>query len=487
MESKLVGEGITFDDVLLLPARSDVKPSEADVSTQLTRRIRIHIPICSAAMDTVTESRLAIAIAQEGGVGFIHRNLSIEAQAMEVEKVKRSEYGVIFDPVTLSPSETTGRAKEIMSTYNISGLPVVESGGRLVGILTKRDLRFHKSLDTKVSKVMTKDRLVTAPSETSLEEAKEILHREKVEKLLLTDGNGQLKGLITIKDISKTQRFPNASKDSRGRLRVGAAVGVEDPERADALVASGVDILVVDTAHGHSTKVIQTIQALKKKCDAEVIAGNVAAKEGAKDLIAAGADAIKVGIGPGSICTTRVVSGVGVPQVTAIFQCSQAAQGTGVPVIADGGVRHSGDITKAVAAGAHAVMLGGLLAGVDESPGEIVLYKGRSFKVYRGMGSLGSMLEGEGGRDRYGQRKSTPGGKLVPEGVEGRVATRGPLHEVVYQLVGGLKAGMGYCGTGNIEELRANGKFIRISHASLVENHPHNITVTVEAPNYSLE
>ena len=487
MDSKIVGEGITFDDVLLLPARSDVEPGAADVSTQLTRQIRTNIPVCSAAMDSVTESRLAIAIAQEGGIGIIHRNLPVDAQAMEVGEVKRSEAGIIFDPITLPPTETTGKAMEIMRTYNISGLPIVEEGGRLVGILTKRDLRFHKSPETKVANVMTKDRLVTASTETSLEQAKEILHREKVEKLLLTDGNGGLKGLITIKDIRKIETFPNASKDDRGRLRVGAAVGVADRERAEALVASGVDVLVVDTAHAHSSNVLKAIKELKNLSDTEVIAGNIATGEGAAELIAAGADGIKVGIGPGSICTTRVVSGVGVPQVTAISEASRAARGSGVPVIADGGIRHSGDITKAVAAGAHSVMLGGLLAGVDETPGEVALYKGRSFKVYRGMGSLGAMVAGEGARDRYGQRGSSSRSKLVPEGVEGRVATRGPLAKVIYQLVGGLKAGMGYCGAHNIDELREKGRFIRISHASLVENHPHNITVTVEAPNYSLE
>ena len=483
MKSKLVGEGITFDDVLLVPARSSVVPRDVDTSTRLTRNIHLKIPLVSAPMDTVTEAALAIALAQEGGIGIIHKNLSIEAQAREVEKVKRSENGIITDPITLPPNESTATARRVMSEHNVSGVPIVENGNRLVGILTRRDMKFL-SADTKIQAVMTKTNLVTAPPETSLDEAEEILNRHKVEKLLLISGEGRLAGLITMRDIDKMRQFPRSCKDARGRLRVGAAVGVHDYERVEALIAKDVDVVVVDSAHGHSDNVIQTVEQIKSRRDIQIIAGNVATGEGAADLIAAGADAVKVGIGPGAICTTRVISGVGVPQITAIREASKVGDAEGVPVIADGGVRQSGDITKAIAAGASAVMLGSLFAGLDESPGQIVIYKGRRFKTYRGMGSLGAMVSGSA--DRYGQKSQAGREKLVPEGVEGRVPYRGSLGDFVYQLVGGLRAGMGYCGAATIEALRARAKFIRISAASLAENHPHDITITQEAPNYTI-
>jgi len=483
MKSKLVGEGITFDDVLLVPARSSVVPRDVDTSTRLTRNIHLKIPLVSAPMDTVTEAALAIALAQEGGIGIIHKNLSIEAQAREVEKVKRSENGIITDPITLPPGESTATARRVMSEHNVSGVPIVENGNRLVGILTRRDMKFL-SADTKIQAVMTKTNLVTAPPETSLDEAEEILNRHKVEKLLLISGEGRLAGLITMRDIDKMRQFPRSCKDARGRLRVGAAVGVHDYERVEALIAKDVDVVVVDSAHGHSDNVIQTVEQIKSRRDIQIIAGNVATGEGAADLIAAGADAVKVGIGPGAICTTRVISGVGVPQITAIREASKVGDAEGVPVIADGGVRQSGDITKAIAAGASAVMLGSLFAGLDESPGQIVIYKGRRFKTYRGMGSLGAMVSGSA--DRYGQKSQAGREKLVPEGVEGRVPYRGSLGDFVYQLVGGLRAGMGYCGAATIEALRARAKFIRISAASLAENHPHDITITQEAPNYTI-
>jgi IMP dehydrogenase len=480
--SKIIAEGITFDDVLLIPAKSDFVPSQADTSTQLTRNIGINVPIVSAAMDTVTEAQLAIALAQEGGVGIIHKNLTIEAQKREVAKVKRSEHGVILDPVTLSPAEPVRKAQELMEEQNVSGIPIVE-GKKLVGILTRRDLKFLKDYDVKISSVMVKNNLVTGPAGTTLEQAKEILQKHKVEKLLLVDKDGMLAGLITMRDIDRVQQYPRAARDKRGRLRAGAAVSVHEYERIEALIKADVDIIVVDTAHGHSQNVIDTVRKIKDKYDIDVVAGNIATTEAAEDLIAAGADAVKVGIGPGAICTTRVISGVGVPQVSAIMNCVRAAQKHNVPVIADGGIRQSGDIAKAIAAGASSVMIGSLFAGLKESPGQLVIYKGRQFKEYRGMGSLGAMVKGSA--ERYGQRSSTEQNKLVPEGVEGRVPYRGTLSDFVYQLVGGLRAGMGYCGARTIEELRKNGRFVCVSHASVTESHPHDIQITKEAPNYS--
>ncbi|NLX15000.1 MAG: IMP dehydrogenase [Phycisphaerales bacterium] len=484
--SKIIGLGITFDDVLLVPARSAVVPRVADVSTQLTRRISINLPLVSAPMDTVTESALAIAMAQEGGIGIIHKNMSAEQQAREVYKVKRSESGVILDPITLRPDDTASKAREIMSLHNISGVPITAEDSRLVGILTRRDLKFLSSSDNrKIDQVMTKTNLVTAPPDTTLEEAENILHKHKVEKLLLIHPDGRLAGLITIRDIERSRLFATSCKDGRGRLRVGAAVGVNDYERIETLIVHDVDVIVVDTAHGHSENVIETVRNVRKRYDIDIIAGNIATAEAATDLIDAGADAVKVGIGPGSICTTRVVSGVGVPQITAIMSVVPVADAAGVPVIADGGVRYSGDITKAIAAGASSVMIGSLFAGLDESPGQIVIWKGRRFKEYRGMGSLGAMVGGSA--DRYGQDSKTQRDKLVPEGVEGRVPYRGTLSDFVYQLIGGLRAGMGYCGTPTIPDLRKRGRFFRISPASVIENHPHDITITSEAPNYAVD
>jgi IMP dehydrogenase len=480
--SKIVSDGITFDDVLLVPAKSDFVPSQADTSTRLTNNITINIPIVSAAMDTVTESALAIALAQEGGIGIIHKNLTVEAQKREVAKVKRSEHGIIPDPVTCSPAEPVKKAWDLMNEQNVSGIPIVE-GKKLVGILTRRDLKFLKDYEVKISEVMTKDKLITGPADTTLEQAKEILQRHKVEKLLLVNGKGELAGLITMRDIDRVQQYPLAARDSRGRLRVGAAVGVLDFERIAALIAAEVDVIVVDTAHGHSENVIKTVSEIKGKYDIDVIAGNIATAEATEELIAAGANAVKVGIGPGAICTTRVISGVGVPQVSAILNCAEAAGENGIPVIADGGIRQSGDITKAIAAGASSVMIGSLFAGLKESPGQLVIYRGRQFKEYRGMGSLGAMVKGSA--DRYNQESSTGTDKLVPEGVEGRVPYRGYLSDFVYQLVGGLRAGMGYCGARNIDELRKNSKFVRTSAASVTESHPHDIQITKEAPNYS--
>jgi IMP dehydrogenase len=489
MQDRIAYQGITFDDVLLEPAYSEVLPRDVDVRTQLTRNIRINIPIISSPMDTVTESDLAIALAQEGGLGIIHKNMSIELQTREVDKVKRSENGIITDPVTLPPDQTVGTARRMMEQYKISGVPIVVDGGFLRGILTRRDLRFLTDNNQRISEVMTKDNLVTAPEHTTLEAAERILTENKVEKLLLVDEKNRLKGLITIKDIDKLLNFPNACKDRRGRLRVGAAVGVRDYERSDSLIKAGVDVLVVDSAHGHSANVVETVRAIKKKHEIDVIAGNVATGEGARALVEAGADAVKVGIGPGSICTTRVISGVGVPQVTAIYHAARALEGAGAPVLADGGIRYSGDITKALAAGANCVMIGGLFAGLAESPGQMIIYKGRSFKAYRGMGSLGAMVTGSS--ERYRQdgsdipSKDGGGGKLVPEGVEGRVPYKGPLGPFVYQLVGGLRAGMGYCGARSIEELRTQSRFILVSAAGVQESHPHDISITQEAPNYS--
>lgn len=488
MEDRIICDGITFDDVLLEPGYSEVVPSEVDISTRLTRNIPLNLPVISSPMDTVTESEMAIALAQEGGIGIIHKNMSIEQQAIEVGKVKRSEHGVIVDPVTLPAEATVGEASRIMDERNIGGVPITEHG-KLKGIMTRRDLRFLDSKDTRISEVMTKENLVTAPPETTLEEAQRILRENKVEKLLLVDDEYQLQGLITIKDIDKNKRFPLASKDSRGRLRVGAAVGVNDFDRVGCVIESGVDVLVVDSAHGHSRNVIETVREIKQRWGIDVIAGNVATTEGARDLIRAGADAVKVGIGPGSICTTRIISGVGVPQLTAISNAAKAAGDTDVPIIADGGIRYSGDICKALAAGAHTVMLGGLLAGLDESPGEMILFQGRTFKRYRGMGSLGAMIKGSS--ERY--RQIAPDGdgkqpsKLVPEGVEGRVPYKGPLNALLYQLTGGLRAGMGYLGTQTIDDMRTEARFIRISSATVRENHPHDIAITQESPNYTAE
>jgi IMP dehydrogenase len=484
MDGKIIATGITFDDVLLVPRYSEVVPAEADVTTRFTRGIALNIPIISSPMDTVTESAMAIALAQEGGLGVIHKNLAVDRQANEVDKVKRSANGIIVDPVTLPPTATVARAREVMEQFNISGVPITVEGGRLAGIITKRDLRFLESGETPVAEIMTASSLVTATGNVSLEQAEKILMANKVEKLLLVDEKNLLTGLITIKDIDMMKRFPRACKDGIGRLRVGAAVGVFDYERAESLIAKDVDVLLVDSAHGHSANVIETVREIKRQWGIEVVAGNVATREGCRDLLAAGADGVKVGIGPGSICTTRVISGVGVPQISAVQDAAEEAAASGVPVIADGGIRYSGDITKAIAAGAHACMIGGLLAGVAESPGETVLYQGRTFKAYRGMGSLGAMVKGSG--DRYGQRGRRQD-KLVPEGVEGRVPFKGPLSTFVYQLVGGLRAGMGYCGTKTIEELRRDGRFIQVSAASVREGHPHDIVVTQEAPNYTAE
>lgn len=486
MEDKLRYTAITFDDVLIEPRYSEVVPSEVDVSTKLTDRIGLNIPLLSSPMDTVTESNLAIALAKSGGLGVIHKNMSVESQTEEVYKVKRSANGIIVDPVTLPPDAPVSKALELMDQHNVSGLPITHANGRLAGILTRRDLRFLEKSDLPIEEVMTKEGLVTVTGEVTLEEAERILTAKKVEKLLLVDESYVLTGLITIKDIDMIRRFPRACKDRQGRLRVGAAVGVHDYERVSSLIESGVDILVVDSAHGHSSNVIETVREIKKRWDIDVVAGNVATRDGCLDLIRAGADAIKVGIGPGSICTTRVISGVGVPQVSAIYEAAQAAKSTDTTVIADGGIRFSGDVTKALAAGAHVVMIGGLFAGLAESPGRTILFQGRTFKVYRGMGSLGAMVKGS--RERYRQADQTDGsGKLVPEGVEGRVPFKGPLGDFVYQLVGGLRAGMGYCGTRTIEELRKEARFIQVSAASARESHPHDIAITQEAPNYSPE
>ncbi|MFP6768491.1 MAG: IMP dehydrogenase [Planctomycetaceae bacterium] len=490
MESRIVYRGFTFDDVLLEPLYSAVMPSQVNIGSRLTRNIPLHLPIVSSPMDTVTESEMAIALAQEGGIGIIHKNMTLEQQSLAVDRVKRSEHGVIVDPVTLPPDVSVMEASQIMDERNIGGVPITVKG-ILKGILTRRDLRFLDSPETKIEEVMTRENLVTAPEDTTLETAQRILLENKVEKLLLVDEDYRLKGLITIKDIDKNLRFPLASKDPRGRLRVGAAVGVSDFERVEALLEKGVDVLVVDSAHGHSQNVIETVKEIKRNHDIDVIAGNVASTKGAADLVRAGADAVKVGIGPGSICTTRIISGVGVPQLTAIANAAKAIADTNVPIIADGGIRYSGDITKALAAGAHTVMLGGLLAGLDESPGELILYQGRSFKRYRGMGSLGAMVKGSSERYRQGSgdedSSRSESEKLVPEGVEGRVPHKGPLNSFLYQLIGGLRAGMGYLGTETISELRTEARFIQISPASVRENHPHDIAITQEAPNYTAE
>jgi IMP dehydrogenase len=481
-----IPEGLTFDDVLLLPGKSSILPAQADTRTCVSRKIALNIPIVAAAMDTVTDSRLAIAIARQGGLGFIHRNMTIERQAEEVDKVKRSESGMIVDPVTIAPEITVRQALEIMTKYKVSGLPVTR-GPQLVGILTNRDLRFERNLEQPVSAIMTKDNLVTVPVGTTLEEAEKILQKHRIEKLLVVDKDFNLKGLITVKDIQKKIEFPLATKDEHGRLRVGGAVGATGDylERAEELAKQGADILAIDTAHGHTSRVMDAVRELKRHLpEIQVVAGNVATAEGTRDLIALGLDGLKVGIGPGSICTTRVVTGAGVPQITAILECARAAKGAGVPLIADGGIKFSGDITKAIAAGASTVMIGGLFAGTEESPGETILYQGRTFKSYRGMGSIGAMESGSA--DRYSQ-ECAPRGKTVPEGIEGQVPYKGPLSALVEQLVGGLRSGMGYTGASNLRELQENSKFIRISQAGLRESHVHDVIITREAPNYRLE
>ncbi len=478
--------GLTFDDVMIIPAVAKILPRDVDTTTSLTKSIRLNIPIVSAGMDTVTESRMAIAVAREGGIGVIHKNMPIERQALEVDRVKRSEHGVISDPIYLSPDNLVSEALVLMERYRISGVPVIVEG-TLVGILTNRDLRFEEDFTKKIGDVMTKDNLVTAPVGTTLEQAKDILRQYKIEKLPLVDDAFKLRGLITIKDIEKTRQYPHSAKDKRGRLMVAAAVGIttDTMERVEALVKASVDVIVVDTAHGHSRGVLEAVAKIKEKHpDIALVAGNVATAEGTRDLIVAGADAVKVGIGPGSICTTRVVAGIGVPQITAIYDCAQEAMKHGIPIIADGGIKYSGDITKAIAAGADVVMLGSLLAGTEESPGETEIYQGRNYKVYRGMGSLSAMKEGS--KDRYFQDKAESDNKLVPEGVEGRVPYKGSLSETVYQLIGGLRAGMGYAGTRNIYELKTQTKFMRCTSAGLRESHPHDVMITKEAPNYSL-
>ena len=480
IKSKFVGEGLTYEDVLLVPSYSKIIPSEVSLKSKFSKNINLNVPIVSAAMDTVTESKMAIAMASEGGIGVIHKNMSVEDQTDEVNKVKRSANGIIIDPVTLQPTANVGIARQLMEQHNVSGVPITKANRELVGILTRRDLRFLEDTSRAVSEVMTKENLVTAKGAVTLEEAEQILTAKKVEKLLLVDDSFKLTGLITIKDIDMMKQYPDACKDHLGRLRVGAAIGVFGFERAESLINKGVDVLIVDSAHGHSKNVVQTVRELKKQWNIDVVAGNVATETGAKDLIAAGADAVKVGIGPGSICTTRVVSGVGVPQVTAIYEAAKAAQDANIPIIADGGIRFSGDIAKAIAAGANSVMIGGLFAGLSESPGRLILYQGRTFKTYRGMGSMGAMVKGSS--ERYRQSEN---GKLVPEGVEGRVPFKGDLADFVYQLVGGLRAGMGYCGTSTIDSLRTDARFIRVTAASIRESHPHDIAITHEAPNYS--
>ena len=483
-----VALGLTFDDVLLRPAKSELHPNFVDVSTRLTRDIRLNIPILSAAMDTVTEARLAIAMAQQGGIGVIHKNMSIEQQAEEVDKVKRSEAGMIVDPVTMRPWQSISEALQVMEKYKISGVPVTDANGKLVGILTNRDLRFETRFDLPISERMTKDDLITVPVGTTLEQAREVLHQHRIEKLLVVDSNGDLKGLITVKDIQKARRYPQAAKDPLGRLRVGAAIGVgkEGLDRARALIDAKVDVVVIDSAHAHSTGVMDVIRQVKKLYpDTPLIAGNVATAEGTRDLIALGVDAVKVGIGPGSICTTRVIAGAGVPQFTAILECAEAAAKFDIPIISDGGIKFSGDITKAIAAGANTVMIGSLFAGTDEAPGETILYQGRTFKAYRGMGSIAAMQQGS--KDRYFQEDADEVGKLVPEGIEGKVPYKGSLGAMVPQLVGGLRSGMGLTGSRNIDELRTKSQFVRITAAGLRESHAHDVIITKEAPNYRIE
>ena len=481
-------EALTFDDVSLVPARSGVLPTEAETNTRFTRNIPINIPITSSAMDTVTESHLAIAIAQQGGIGVIHKNLSIDAQRDEVDKVKRSESGMIVDPVTMTPDRKIAEAVDMMERYRISGVPIIEENGHLVGILTNRDLRFETRLDLPISEVMTKENLITVPVGTTLHEARAILQKHRVEKLLVVDEHYKLKGLITVKDIQKAIKYPLAAKDDFGRLRVAAAIGAgpQDLERAEELIRARVDALVIDTAHGHTENVLAAVRKVKSRFpEIDLVAGNIATAEATRDLINAGVDAVKVGMGPGSICTTRVVSGAGVPQITAILDCAKAARGSGAPVIADGGIKYSGDVSKAIAAGADSVMIGSLFAGTDESPGEVILFQGRSFKSYRGMGSISAMKSGS--KDRYGQAGEMQMSKLVPEGIEGRVPHKGPLSSLIHQLVGGLRAGMGYCGCHTIQELQEKARFIRVTNAGLRESHVHDVIITKEAPNYQIE
>lgn len=488
MKDKIKYEALTFDDVLLIPARSNVLPRDVDVSTRLTNKIRLNIPLISAAMDTVTEWQMAVAIAREGGIGIIHKNMSIEDQCEMVDKVKRSESGMIKDPITLYPYQTVAEALDLMQKYRISGIPVIDENRKLVGILTNRDLRFEPDLNQPVEKLMTKENLITAKGKVSLEQAEKILQKHKIEKLPVVDKQNRLIGLITFKDIQKKKSFPNACKDEHGRLRVGAAVGIQRDtlERVEALINSNVDVVVIDTAHAHSEGVLQIIKKIKKKFpDLQLIAGNVGTAEATIDVIKAGADCVKVGIGPGSICTTRVVAGVGVPQISAIMECAKAARRYNIPIIADGGIKQTGDIAKAIAAGADSVMIGSLFAGTDESPGEQVLYEGRSYKVYRGMGSLEAMKKGS--KDRYFQDVEDDVKKLVPEGIEGRVPYKGPLSETIYQMIGGLRAAMGYCGVRNIKELQTKTKFVKITEAGLRESHPHDVIITKEAPNYRVK
>lgn len=483
MDNKFAKEGLTFDDVLLIPAKSDVLPREVEVSTYLTKNIKLNIPIISSGMDTVTEARMAIAVAREGGIGVIHKNMSIDRQANEIDKVKRSEHGIIVDPIFLSPENILQDAQDLMEKYRISGVPITVHD-KLVGILTNRDLRFEQDMNRKIADCMTQEHLITAPVGTSPEEAKIILGKHRIEKLPLVDEQGNLKGLITIKDIEKAQKYPNSAKDGKGRLLVAAAIGVGSDmlERVAAVVKAKVDVLVVDTAHGHSRGVLEAVKTIKSLYpDVDLIAGNVATADATRALIESGADAVKVGIGPGSICTTRVIAGIGVPQITAVYDCAKAAREYGIPVIADGGIKYSGDMVKAIAAGASVVMIGNILAGTEESPGETIIYQGRSYKVYRGMGSLGAMADGS--KDRYFQENMD---KLVPEGIEGRVPYKGPISDTVFQLIGGLRSGMGYCGVKNIEELKTNTQFIRITGAGLKESHPHDVSITKESPNYSL-
>jgi len=487
MTTENIPSSLTFDDVLLIPQKSDVLPAEIDITTMLTREIPLNIPLVSAAMDTVTEARTAIAMAREGGIGIIHKNLSIQQQALEVAKVKKSESGMVINPITMHPDQKIYEAHELMRQYEISGFPVVKDG-KLVGIVTNRDLRFETDYGKKISSVMTKDKLITAKAGISLEEAKKILHKNRIEKLLVVDDQNNLTGLITVKDIEKAEKFPHACKDGRGSLRVGAAIGVgrDREERTHALIAAGTDVIVIDTAHAHTKTVLEAIRDTKKNFPTcQLIGGNVATAEATVDLIKAGCDGVKVGIGPGSICTTRIVAGVGVPQITAIIECRKVADKYGIPLIADGGIKYSGDITKAIAAGAHAVMIGNLLAGTDESPGEIVLFQGRTYKVYRGMGSLEAMKKGA--KDRYFQAEIEEESKLVPEGIEGRVPYRGSVSANVFQLIGGLRAGMGYVGCASIKELREKARFIKITSSGLKESHVHNIIITKEAPNYQVE
>jgi IMP dehydrogenase len=480
---KILSEAITYDDILLVPAKSNVLPRETDIRTRLTRNILLHIPLVSAAMDTVTESEMAVAMAREGGIGILHKNLTIEQQAEEVDRVKRSESGMIQKPITLSPERTVGDALAVMKKYSISGIPIVDQE-KLVGILTNRDLRFEPNLDLLVSKIMTTGNLVTAPVGTTLEEAEQILQKHRIEKLPVVDKNGKLRGLITFKDIQKKKHFPNACKDRHGRLRVGAAVGIaaDTLERVDALINAGVDVVIIDTAHGHQQGVLDMVKRVRAKYSIELVAGNIATAEAARDLIRLDVDAVKVGIGPGSICTTRIVAGVGVPQVTAILECAKAASKAHIPLIADGGIKQTGDVAKAIAAGADSVMVGGLFAGVEESPGEKILYEGRSYKIYRGMGSLAAMKQGS--KDRYFQDAEDDIQKLVPEGIEGRVPFKGPLSDTVYQMTGGLHAAMGYCGCRTIAEFKKKAQFIKMTDAGLRESHPHDIHITKEAPNY---